>query len=90
VIGGIIIILIALGLVKRSLNYRTAGISFTANEYVNQSYIRALLSASVVEIALFWLLVYLNILSQRHSMIATLVLVILVGITFFLSNIITL
>ncbi|MBW4633899.1 MAG: hypothetical protein KME30_18945 [Iphinoe sp. HA4291-MV1] len=43
-----------------------------------------LLIASAVEIALVWLLVLLNIISQRRGLIATLVLFILVGITIFI------
>ncbi len=40
--------------------------------------------ASVVEIALFWLLVVLNIISIRNGIAATLALFILVGITVFI------
>jgi hypothetical protein len=51
-----------------------------------QNFTRLLLIASVVEIALFWLLVLLDIISQRHSLIATLVLVILVGIVVLIAS----
>lgn len=51
-----------------------------------QYFTRLLLIASVVEIALFWLLVLLDIISQRHGLIATLVLVILVGIVVLIAS----
>lgn len=43
-----------------------------------------LLIATVVEIALIWLLVLLNVISQRRGLIASLVLSILDGITIFI------
>jgi hypothetical protein len=51
-----------------------------------QNFTRLLLIASVVEIALFWLLVLLDIISQRHGLIATLVLVTLVGIVVLIAS----
>ncbi len=44
-----------------------------------QGMITLLLIISAIEIALFWLLVVLGIISYRQGMVATLVLVILVG-----------
>jgi uncharacterized membrane-anchored protein len=43
-----------------------------------------LLVATAVEIALVWLLVLLDVISQRRGLIATLVLSILDGITIFI------
>ncbi len=45
---------------------------------------KLLFIASAVEIALVWLLVQLNVISQRRGLIATLILFILVGITVFI------
>ena len=45
---------------------------------------RLLLIASAFEVSLVWLLVLLNVISQRSGLIATLVLVILIAITFFI------
>jgi hypothetical protein len=46
---------------------------------------KLLLIASVVEIALVWLLVLLSVINRRRGLIATLVLSILVGITVFIT-----
>ena len=44
-----------------------------------QHMISLLLIGSAVEISLFWLLVVLNIISRRRGLVATLVLVVIVG-----------
>lgn len=56
-----------------SLSLQKANIAFI------QHMVILLLIVCVVEISLFWLLVILNRLSQRQGLIATLVLIILVG-----------
>jgi len=45
---------------------------------------KLMLIASAVEVALVWLLVLLDVISQRRGVIATLVLSVLSGITIFL------
>ncbi len=91
VIGAIVIILIAMHLVWRSLDYSFSPktIYLPPAYVVLQYYSLVLLIASAVEIALFWLLVVLDIISQRHGIIASLVLVILVGIVILISIILT-
>ncbi|MEW6491219.1 MAG: hypothetical protein AB1589_01525 [Cyanobacteriota bacterium] len=91
VIAAILIILTAVHLVWQSLDYSSSPntIYIPPASYVLQYYILVLLIASAVEIALFWLLVFLDIISRRHGIIASLVLVILVGIVILISMIVT-
>ena len=87
VIGAIVIILMAMHLVWRSLHYSFSPrtIYLPPAYVVLQYYILVLLIASAVEIALFWLLVVLDTISRHHGIIASLVLVILVGIVILIS-----
>ncbi len=91
VIAAIFIILTAVHLVWRSLDYSFSPktIYIPTAYVVLQYYILVLLIASAVEIALFWLLVVLDIISRHHGIIASLVLVILVGIVILISMIVT-
>jgi len=91
VIAAILIIFTAVQLVWRSLDYSSSPntIYIPPAYVVLQYFILLLLIGSAVEIALFWLLVFLDIISRRHGIIASLVLVILVGIVILISMIVT-
>jgi hypothetical protein len=89
VIAAILIILTAVQLVWLILDYLSSPNTIYIPPGYVVHYILVLLIASAVEVALFWLLVFLDIISRRHGIIASLVLVILVGIVILIPMIVT-
>ncbi len=83
VIGAIVLILMAVVLFMDSVYYSPLP---PARRYILLFPIMNILIASAVEIASLWLLVVINIISRRYGLIATLVIVILVGIAILISN----
>lgn len=93
VIGGLVIIWLVVNLVQlqlRMLSPRieggSLGIGLTLAFQAQKIQINLILLfiASAVEIALFWLLVVIGVISRHRGLIATLVLLIFVGIAVFI------
>ncbi|MCC5606351.1 hypothetical protein LC612_06015 [Nostoc sp. CHAB 5834] len=91
VMGGIVIIGLLVNLVDLTISDSgLEGRSFSRDfNFVllakqTQRYLILVLIASPVEIALFWLLVLLDVVSRHRGLIATLVLFIFVGIVVFI------
>ncbi len=89
VMGGIVIIWLAVDLVQSQLrilslpfenNGLARGLVYGLQAQENLRSLLLLFIASVVEIALFWLIVHLNVISRHRGLIATLVIIIFVGI----------
>lgn len=82
-IVGLLIFLIEIQLIREML--LLSGFRFFLGKNPNLEKVMILLPiASAVEVALIWLLVVLNAISLRRGLIATLILFILVGITFLI------
>jgi hypothetical protein len=93
VIGGIVIIWLVVNLVQSQLIISSPrieggplaiGLSLALQAQKTQLNLILLFIASAVEIALFWLLVLLDVISRHRGLIATLTLFIFVGIVVFI------
>ncbi|BBD65648.1 hypothetical protein NIES4072_06760 [Nostoc commune NIES-4072] len=91
VMGGIVIIWFLVNLVDLTISASnlegssfSRGFSFVILAKRTQRNLILVLIASAVEIALFWLLVLLDVVSRHRGLIATLILFIFVGIVVFI------
>ncbi|OUL29585.1 hypothetical protein BV372_23025 [Nostoc sp. T09] len=93
VMGGIVIIWLVVNLVESQLRISSPrleggslgiGLNLAFQSQKIQLNLILIFIASAVEIALFWLLVLLDVISRHRALIATLVLFIFVGIVVFL------